>query len=143
MKRRRKKNTDVLVPVASMGDIAFLLIIFFILCSKMYQESNVRVTPPKTADVEKVKESGIGVTIDEEGDIYVMGELYADAEAVEARVESELEGKETAEQRQVMLKTDKSLDRAIYEPVMDAITKAGGTLLMIGERGTNTDEPTP
>ena len=44
MKRepQRKKRRSVTVPVASMGDIAFLLIIFFLVCSSILSNSEIR-----------------------------------------------------------------------------------------------------
>ena len=40
-----------MIPIASMGDIAFLLIIFFMLTSNFIQEAHIRLTPASAADV--------------------------------------------------------------------------------------------
>ena len=56
MKKRRRRRT-IIVPVVSMGDIAFLLIIFFILCSNIAREAGIAVAPPVSADLDQVDES--------------------------------------------------------------------------------------
>jgi len=52
------------VPVASMGDIAFLLIIFFMVCSRFAKDPGVSIDPPTTVDVNKLDDYPIVVLID-------------------------------------------------------------------------------
>ena len=44
--RRKRKKQAISVPTASMGDIAFLLIIFFMVCSKFSQDVAIKLKPP-------------------------------------------------------------------------------------------------
>ena len=56
MKRsRRNKRRKVLVPVASMGDIAFLLIIFFLLASEFARDKDVPIQLPTAQQVKKTE----------------------------------------------------------------------------------------
>jgi hypothetical protein len=57
MKRsQRKKRKPIPVPVASMGDIAFLLIIFFLVCSEAIKDkSNLPVELPQSEHVATTK----------------------------------------------------------------------------------------
>ena len=41
MKKRRRRRMMILIPVASIGDIAFLLVIFFVLCSRIAKDPSV------------------------------------------------------------------------------------------------------
>ena len=69
--RRRRRKADPYVPTTSMGDIAFLLIIFFMVCSNFAKEASQKLKPPKAADLQKIQESSISVSIDEQGLIYI------------------------------------------------------------------------
>lgn len=70
----RRKSIEP--PTASMGDIAFLLIIFFILASEFAKDPVTQVKLPKTSDIKKVKDKvpPISVVIDKEGRLILDGE---------------------------------------------------------------------
>ena len=52
----RKKRRHVPVPIASMGDIAFLLIIFFLVCSEVSKDNtNLQVSLPESRHVAKMR----------------------------------------------------------------------------------------
>lgn len=131
MKRvsRRKQPS---VPVASMGDIAFLLIIFFMVCSNPLREQHVELTPPKAEDLENVKEERVSLSISEEGVIYVQGLPVADAEAAGWAVAALIADK-VGDGRIVMFKCDQNIDRTVFEPVIDAITEAGAIIAAVGD----------
>ena len=135
MKRRRrdKKSTKIIVPVASMGDIAFLLIIFFMVCSNFTKEAPVQLDNPTSLDIAKLKESSISVAVDKEGEIYLQGQIVPTAEALEWGVLALIEGKESQQARTVMFKCDQKLSQDVYLPVLDAIAKAGAIVAAIGE----------
>ena len=87
MKKRnqRKKRKPIPVPIASMGDIAFLLIIFFLVCSEISRDnSNVQVQLPYSEYVEK-NEARIAarVAVDASGEIYLDGYNVTTAKDVE------------------------------------------------------------
>lgn len=133
MRKKRRKNA-VMVPVASMGDIAFLLIIFFMVCSNFAKEAGVTLTPPKSPDVEQMPESKISVSIDEVGQIYLQGEKVPDAKAIEYGVSALLEQVDEEGSKVVLFKCDFQVDKSVFEPVIDAIAAAGGVIGAIGEK---------
>ena len=47
---RRRKKPNLVLPLSSMGDIAFLLIIFFMLASNFMKTGNVDLQRPGGAD---------------------------------------------------------------------------------------------
>jgi biopolymer transport protein ExbD len=118
-----------------MGDIAFLLIIFFIVCSNFAREVGIRIQPPRSADIDLVGEGRITVLIDEDGVIYLNGQKAGSPQAVEASVSELVEGKGTPKERMVVFKCDRDVDKAVFEPVLDAIARAGGTIVAVGEEG--------
>ncbi len=124
----------IAVPTTSMGDIAFLLIIFFMVCSNFVKEASVKYEPPKSFDVAAVKNAPVSVVIDEEGQIFLNGKPVESAKTVESLVESAVRGKTVDEQRMVMFKCDHLIEKKVFEPVLDAITRAGGLIVAVGDK---------
>ena len=117
-----------------MGDIAFLLIIFFMICSNFAKDAHLDLTPPLAPDLETLEESNLSVSIDVEGRIYVQGVEVAGAEAVESAVAAWVAGRPADEQKLVLFKCDAEVDKAVFEPVLDAISQAGGVIAAVGDR---------
>ena len=144
MSRRpqRKKRRTVTVPVASMGDIAFLLIIFFLVCSEASKEkSDLDVTPPTSEHVRKTEVPvAARVVIDKAGVIYFDGTRVDGARDVEWGVRALLTRTVSDEQRHVRFNCDASLPKEIFEPVLQAIAAGGGISEAVG---TDAESPTP
>jgi hypothetical protein len=86
MKKRpqRKKRRAVPVPIASMGDIAFLLIIFFMVCSEISKDKNMAVLLPLSEHVKKMETVVVArIAVDENGDIFFDGVQVDNAKDVE------------------------------------------------------------
>lgn len=139
---RRKKRRAVPIPVASMGDIAFLLIIFFLVCSETSKErSDLAVTPPRSEYVEKIRATvAARVVVDEAGQIYLDGVRVDGAKDVEWGVRSLLTTKVADEQRHVQFKCDAALPKEVFEPVLQAIAEAGGIIEAVGEKSGGSPE---
>lgn len=133
MKRKRSKHLPV-IPTTSMGDIAFLLIIFFMICSNFAKESSISLQPPRAADLDVVEETAISVAIDRDGAIFLQGTRVPDAEAVKWGVASLLKDKATPKQRTVMFKCDSNAPLASFESVLESISEGGGIIAALGEK---------
>ncbi len=133
--RRKKKRQLITVPIASMGDIAFLLIIFFLVCSEAVKDnSKVPVALPFSEHVEKTKATVVArVTIDETGDIHFDGARVDSAKDVEWGVRALLTNTVSDDQRHVQFKCDKSQPKEVFQPVLQAIAEAGGIIEAVGE----------
>jgi biopolymer transport protein ExbD len=133
---RRKKRRQVKVPIASMGDIAFLLIIFFLLLSEFTKDNkNVLLTPPESAQVEKSKAVAVArVAVDQSGTIYLDGNAVESVKDIEWGVRALISGTVTDEQRHVQFKCDANLPKETFEPIIKAIVEAGGILEAVGEK---------
>ena len=134
--RRRRHRAKIVVPVASMGDIAFLLIIFFMICSNFAKEAGIPVDPPKSPDLDQVQESTIVVSIDGDSQLYFQGRKVHDAKSVEMEVAELLKNVTNPDGRMVLFRCDRSVSREVFEPAMDAITRGGGTIVAVGDKGT-------
>lgn len=134
MKLHCRRKMGIAVPTTSMGDIAFLLIIFFMVCSNFAKEASITYEPPLAVDVDSVENAPTSVVLDAEGDLYLNGKRVADVAAVESMIESFLVGKTTNEERMVLFKCDRGIEKRVFEPVLEAITRAGGLLVAVGDK---------
>jgi biopolymer transport protein ExbD len=132
---RKKKRRTSEVPIASMGDIAFLLIIFFLLLSEFAKDKDLPIHLPASAQVEKTK-NGVAarVAIDSASVIYVDGSSVSSAEDVQWNVKALLANTVADEQRHVQFKCDAALPTETFEPVLTAIAEAGGIIDAVGEK---------
>ena len=121
------------VPVASMGDIAFLLIIFFMVCSRFAKDPGVRIEAPTTIEVDELDDYPLVVLIDEEAQIYFQGEPIASAEMVEEEIRRFVEGKEDKKLRTVLFRCDRTVKKHVFEPVIEAIAQGGGRIAAVGD----------
>ena len=106
-----------------MGDIAFLLIIFFLVCSEVSKDkNNIKVNLPLSEHVVKTKAVVVArVAVDETGEIYFDGERVDNAKDIEWGVRALLTNTVSDDQRHVQFKCDKSQPREVFEPVLQAI----------------------
>ena len=133
-RKKKKARRKVQVPLASMGDIAFLLIIFFLLLSEFNKDKPLSLLLPESAHVEApAGKPAARVDIDEDGIIYVDGNAVRDAKEVEHRLTIRLQDTLADEQRHIQFKCDKALTKTIFQPVLQAIAEAGGIIEAVGE----------
>ncbi len=129
MKLERKKNRiPILVPIASMGDIAFLLIIFFLLTSNFIKESHVKIEEAKSPDIEQLEESAVSVTVDPGGEIWLQG-APCPLSVLHRGVEALLEDRDD---KIVMVKIDRSVPQESFGQVFLELSKAGAELALVG-----------
>jgi biopolymer transport protein ExbD len=133
--RKKRRRKQVIVPVAGMGDIAFLLIIFFLVASRLAQDKAIE--RPTSMDAEKLKETRISVQVDADGIAYVNGRRMESGKEVKAEVKDMLDRRVATNsmQRIVMFKCDKNVRKNIFEPIIEAISEAGGLLAAVGDQG--------
>ena len=131
---RKRKRRKVSVPIASMGDIAFLLIIFFLLLSEFAKDKDLPIDLPVSQQVRK-NEAVVAarVAVDADGSIYFDGDRVDNAKDVEWGVRALLSKTVSDEQRHVQFKCDASLSKETFEPVLKAIAEAGGIIEAVGE----------
>jgi biopolymer transport protein ExbD len=135
VKLRSKRKGSVAVPTASMGDIAFLMIIFFMVCSDFVRESQIEYKSPTSQYLAPVEKGGLSVAVDREGKIYMDGKPVIGTDALKSRLEERLRGKDPkdAQGRSVLFKCDMRLSRDSFQPVMEAIVGAGGIVVAVGD----------
>lgn len=130
MKIARKKMKAE-VPSVAMGDIAFNLLVFFVILAKTQDDSHLQWTPAKTSRVDEVANSKVSIVLDKDGKIYLNGQQTGEAN-LEQKVKDELEGLQPGN-RIVRLKIHTDAQANRFEPILEAVSKAGGEVAHILE----------
>jgi biopolymer transport protein ExbD len=123
---RRKFKVEV--PSVAMGDIAFNLLIFFVILAKAQDDSHVQWTPAKDPKVEAAK-SKVGIAVDNENKLYLNGRPISEAELASS-VKEHL-GDAPIGQRTVLVKVHNKSQALRFEKVLAAVSEAGGELVHI------------
>ncbi len=123
------------LPIASMGDIAFLLIIFFLVCSEAIKDnSSIPVALPQSKHVSTPKATVAAyVTIDANGIIHFDSKPVDNPKDIEFLVTGALSNTVADEHRHIQFKCDKSQPKEIFQPVLQAIAAGGGIIEAVGE----------
>jgi len=125
----RRRRLEAGIPVVAMADIAFNLVLFFIILARTQDDSYLKWKPAGSTKVEAIGQSRISVTVDEENKVYLngvqkgVGELTA---GIEQLLKAEPSGKRT-----VLLKIHKEPLAATFEPIIEAVSQAGGDLVHV------------
>jgi biopolymer transport protein ExbD len=109
-----------------MGDIAFNLLIFFVILARAHDDSHLAWQP-----VESAGHSKVHVLIDDENRLYLNGQELGIAQLAD-RIEEAL-GDTPAGERNVILKIHRETPALRFEPVIEAVSEAGGDLVHILE----------
>ncbi|QDU31294.1 Biopolymer transport protein ExbD/TolR [Anatilimnocola aggregata] len=134
---RRTMKADV--PSTAMGDIAFNLLIFFVILARAQDDSHIQWKPAQVANLENNKGGRVTVVIDVDGKIFLNGQQRSESE-LSGAIGEEL-GDAPAGERTVMLKVDKDVTAPRFEPVIEAISQAGGELIHILEQDQSAQQP--
>jgi len=130
MKIQRKKLTAS-IPSFAMGDIGFLLLIFCVILARAQDDSHVQWQPANLKEVEMVASPLASVTIDTGFKTYLDGKQISNDELASSL--ASLLGDSPAGQRYVFLKVHREAKATHFEPVIAAISEAGGDLIHILE----------
>jgi biopolymer transport protein ExbD len=131
MKIRRRQMVAG-TPAVAMADIAFNLVLFFIMMAKTQDDSHLQWTPAKSAlPLQSSTNSKVSVAVDKEHKIYFNGSQVGISQ-LKAMVEQQLKDA-PAGKRAVLLKIDKNTPAQVFEPVVEAVSQAGGELMHILE----------
>jgi biopolymer transport protein ExbD len=130
MKFKRRK-LDVVPPYVSMADIAFNLVLFFLILAKTQDDSHVQWEPAKAAETKEFSNAKISITVDRRDNVYLNGEEVG-LRGLADKIAKELGDKPPAE-RIVLLKIHKETLAKTFNPIMEAVSQAGGEVVHVLE----------
>jgi biopolymer transport protein ExbD len=127
--RRRRRKVLVEPPAHATGDIAFNLIVFFLVCASVQPDSGRPQTLPSSETVEEDKQTeNIEVAISRSA-VIVNGDVTAKNQLL-SRLKPLLAGKSTPEDKVVVVKSDSDTPYAQWIFVTSIIDDAGGTVTL-------------
>jgi len=108
----------------AMGDIAFNLLIFFVILARVNDDSHVKWTPALADELEAPKTPKASVAIDIDGKVYLNGRPISSMQLATGL--ENLLGSAPAGERTVLLKVHESTVATTFEPILEAVGQAGG-----------------
>ncbi len=127
----KKKDRDVEIPSASLSDIVFLLLIFFLVTTSIDTEKGLDlVLPPPNSDTIEINKKNITNLL-----INAAGQALLDGEVVEIRDISRIIRDKIRENELliVSVKTDKETQYDVYVHVLDQLKKAEAKRISLAE----------
>lgn len=126
MRLRAPRSPIFAFQMASLTDIVFLLLIFFLLSSTFILQTGIKVQLPQTTVGEPTSEKMLVVSITREGSVYLNEDLVSRPELV-ARIRQQLVSREQI----VILRADRNLALDRVVEVMDVVKSAGASRFLI------------
>ena len=121
VKRRQKSNPEI--PTSSMADIAFLLIVFFLVTTTMNQDKGIGMQLPPAGESKKIRKKNIcNVWVNESGQILINLEDQIALDQLRANIEQRLVANEKLI---VSLKASEETPYESFINVLDEIKLAG------------------
>lgn len=118
MKIQRTTNSGPFIPTSSMGDIAFLLLIFFMVTTIFRQENGLPVELPRAEAGEEVNRELVS-------NVYInrQGQISIDDRLVQVKHIPDIMGKKISDNPQLIVafKTDSYTDYGVVSDVMEAL----------------------
>ena len=126
----KKRNREVEIPSASLADIAFLLLIFFLVATTIDVDKGLDLTLPEMGQTKEIPKKNITNLL-----INDAGQILLDNEEVQVgEVDNIIRDKLLANDKLIVsVKTDRKTKYNIYIKVLDQLKKAGATRISIAE----------
>ena len=127
-----RRQYKVEVPSVAMGDIAFNLLVFFVILAKAQDDSHLQWTAAKTPKLDAVKNARVSIVVDKENKLYLNGQEI-DEQRLGQAVEGLLKDASVGD-RTVLLKIHNQSQALRFEPILHAAGEAGGEVVHILEK---------
>lgn len=126
----KKKNRKAEIPQASLADIAFLLLIFFICTTTINVDKGIGlVLPPKGETKEVPKKNITNLLINAEGTV-MLDENIVDVRDIRMQIQRKLQENPNLI---VSVKTDANTQYSDYVRVLDQLKQANATRISLAE----------
>lgn len=126
-----RKQPRAEVPSMAMGDIAFNLLIFFVILARAQDDSHLQWTPAQAKNLESAGHATVSVVVDRENKLYLNGGQIGISE-LSSGIDGIL-GDARPGDRTVLLKVHSDTLAQRFEPIIEAISQSGGDLVHIVE----------
>ena len=120
MKLRKRTKIEAAIPTSSMSDIAFLLIVFFMV-STSFSQDRTTVNLPATIERQEIPKNALHISINDAGELRVGGNV-ATMEDVAPSALLELQ---TNMEKWFLIKVDKEVRYGMVEDVLEHLRSTG------------------
>lgn len=127
----KKKEKSVEIPSASLSDIVFLLLIFFLVTTSIDTEKGLDLVLPPPGEIEiKIPKENLANML-----VNAAGQVLLDGEVIEVRQISRIIREKIAKNPNLVisLKTDKETQYETYIDVLDQLKKAEAKKISLAE----------
>jgi biopolymer transport protein ExbD len=114
-----------------MGDIAFNLLVFFVILARAQDDSHLKWQAAATPKVEAVRQAKVSIVVDVNNKLYLNGREISEQNLAQA-VEDQL-GEAPSGERTVLLKIHNQSQALRFEPILEAVSEAGGEIVHVLE----------
>jgi len=132
-----KKKPSSEIPTSSMADIAFLLLIFFLLTTTMDMDKGIPMVLPERGGEVKINPKNISkILINADGMVLFDNKITDDVELqdlLETRIKELGMDADLNPKLIVSIKTDRQTDYDRYITVLDIVKESGATKISIAE----------
>jgi biopolymer transport protein ExbD len=132
-RKHPKHRRESEVPVSAFSDIAFLLIIFFILATTLVQISGVVTEIPSGEQAKNQQEEDETPTVRLNGDLVLLNEKRIDMPQLRRRLAEMKLDQKTGDAKVVLLEAAGDVTYQTYFDVMSSISAAGGVTAILQE----------
>lgn len=128
VEKKRERNSEI--PTASLADIAFLVLIFFLVSSTIDVDKGIGLVLPAKGETKDIRQKNIAsLLINAEGEVLLDGEMVA-IPMIKSIVREKIA---LNEKLIISVKTDPDTEYQIYIKVMDQLKQAGATRISLAE----------
>lgn len=133
----KKKERSFEIPTSSMADIAFLLLIFFLLTTTMDIDKGIPMVLPERGGEVKINPKNIAkILLNEAGQVLFDNKVVDDSELKElldTRIKERGVDLDEKPKLIISIKTDRQTDYDRYITVLDIVKGSGATKISIAE----------
>ena len=128
MKIRSRLSTESAIPMAAMADIAFLLIVFFMLTSTFAKDTGLDISLPKAQTSQSLPKRDISIWITRSGEVHIGKTIVpADRRQIIAALREALSD---ASVKSVTIRGDEGVTYGSVVRVMDIAKQNGATITL-------------
>ncbi len=129
---RAKEKEDVEIPSSSLADIAFLLLVFFLVCTTIDVDKGLNmVLPPTDVEEQKINPKNItNLLINDAGQVLLDNEPVSTVRDLERIIREKIAQNDKLI---VSLKTTRGTKYNVYISVLDQLKRANATRISIAD----------
>jgi len=120
--RFKRRKIEISPPYVSMADIAFNLVLFFVILANTQDESHIQWEHATGSGIKEVTNARVTITVDNKNKVYFNGQEVGIRDLAE-KITAEINN--NAGNRIVLLKIHKETLAATFEPILEAVSQAG------------------